>query len=421
MKRSKRAALSVLCLLMLVQLIGCGAPGTESSEEPSVDNFPYYQKKTEFKEDGPSWTPEGVEFPASLWETPEAQACPELDRGGVKGWFIRSLNDTWVFCYVGLPEGADAEDPVPAVVLIHGATGTAFWDWVEAWNKRGYAAIAMDTEGRMPTPETSTYHAVFSESTRPHGPVNASFTDCGKPVGEQWVYHALASVIASTSFLRSFPEVDNTRIGITGVSYGGFLTCLAVGIDDRTCFAAPVYGCLSNAVGAGEFGSYINGNPGAELWDGTGSLAAARTPVLFVNSDTDNHFTADSVTRSTLACQNAAITLIPGLEHGHAQGAEVREVFAFADEICRGGTPLVRVLTRPENNEMEIAVPKGVTLTEVRQRYTVGETLSSATEWLEDTAEVDQGFVFFSTEDFKKYFYLSLKDDRGYYVSSQVV
>lgn len=64
----------------------------------------------------------------------------------------------------------------------------------------------------------------------PHGPANASFTDCTKPIGEQWVYHALASVIASASFLKSFAGVDSSRMGITGVSYGGFLTCLAVGV-----------------------------------------------------------------------------------------------------------------------------------------------------------------------------------------------
>lgn len=272
------------------------------------------------KEDGQYYAPEGVEFPASLWQTPASERYEALDRGEIKAYFIQSVDDTKVFCYVGLPEGASAEEPVPAVVLVHGALGTAFYDWVRAWNDRGYAAVAMDTEGRMPKTDTSTYNAVYETSVMPHGPANASFTDCTKPIGEQWVYHALASVIASASFLKSFAGVDSSRMGITGVSYGGFLTCLAVGYDDRYAFAAPVYGCLSNAEGAGEFGSYIRNNEGADLWDDTGALAAGNAPILFVNSDTDTHFTLDSMARCIRAAKYGAATVIPGLTHGHAQG-----------------------------------------------------------------------------------------------------
>ena len=206
-------------------MVGCTDKGAGTPE----DTFPYYPQRTQMKEDGQYYAPEGVEFPASLWQTPASERYEALDRGGIKAYFIQSVDDTKVFCYVGLPEGASAEDPVPAVVLVHGALGTAFYDWVRAWNDRGYAAVAMDTEGRMPKTDTSTYNAVYETSVMPHGPANASFTDCTKPIGEQWVYHALASVIASASFLKSFAGVDSSRMGITGVSYGGFLTCLAVG------------------------------------------------------------------------------------------------------------------------------------------------------------------------------------------------
>ena len=137
-----------------------------------------------------------------------------------------------MFCYVGIPEGASESAPVPAVVLVHGATGTAFYDWVKMWTDRGYAAIAMDTEGRMPGSGCSTMNPVTVNSVKPHGPVNAAFTDAGRPVEQQWVYHALASVIASASFIGSFPAVDETKIGITGVSYGSFLACLAAAADD---------------------------------------------------------------------------------------------------------------------------------------------------------------------------------------------
>ena len=317
-------------------MVGCTDKGAGTPE----DTFPYYPQRTQMKEDGQYYAPEGVEFPASLWQTPASERYEALDRGEIKAYFIQSVDDTKVFCYVGLPEGASAEDPVPAVVLVHGALGTAFYDWVRAWNDRGYAAVAMDTEGRMPKTDTSTYNAVYETSVMPHGPANASFTDCTKPIGEQWVYHA---------------------------------------------------------------------------------LAAGNAPILFVNSDTDTHFTLDSMARCIRAAKYGAATVIPGLTHGHAQGAEVREVFAFADEICLKKTPLVRVLTFPENGEIGIAVPESVKVSEAVQRYTLSETVDSSTEWAEEKATLSGGYVFVSAEKYKRHYYILLRDSRGLYAASVLV
>ena len=39
------------------------------------------------------------------------------------------------------------------------------------------------------------------------------------------------------------PGVDAERIGATGISWGGYLTCILAGVDPRLRFAVPVYGC----------------------------------------------------------------------------------------------------------------------------------------------------------------------------------
>ncbi len=408
-------------VLIFGGIVGCSEKSPGSGEPPAADEFPSFPLKTEMKEDGQLYRQEGIEFPAALWEKPRAERYGALDRGDIRAYFIDSFGGKQVFCYVGLPEEATQENPVPAVVLVHGALGTAFYDWIRAWNERGYAAIALDTEGRMPTMATSLYNSVYETSIKPHGPVNASFTDCGKPVEEQWVYHALSAVIASTSFIRGFEEVDSSRVGIVGVSYGGFLACLAAGYDDRYVFAASVYGCLSNAEGAGEFGSYIRSNRGAERWDNTGALVASTTPFLFVNSDTDTHFSVDSVTRSANACRYASVSLIPGLLHGHSQGAEVQEVFAFADSFCTGGTPLARIVSGLEDGCLKVALPRGVSVGEAVQIYTVEETLNRDTDWTETAAEIDKNLIFYSAEEYKTHFYIRLRDSRGYYITSLVV
>jgi len=45
----------------------------------------------------------------------------------------------------------ETKEKVPAVVLVHGGGGTAFADWVKMWTACGYAAIAVDLEGQIPT------------------------------------------------------------------------------------------------------------------------------------------------------------------------------------------------------------------------------------------------------------------------------
>src|SRR5437588_585808 len=69
------------------------------------------------------------------------------------------------------------------------------------------------------------------------------FGSVDKPVAEQWPYHAVAAVVRAHSLVRSFPEVDADRTAVTGISWGGYLTCIVAGIDPRFKAAVPVYGC----------------------------------------------------------------------------------------------------------------------------------------------------------------------------------
>src|SRR6185369_6995118 len=122
--------------------------------------------------------------------------------------------------------------------------------------------------------------------------------------GEMWSYHAVAAVVRAHSMLLSLPDVDAERTGLTGISWGGYLTCIVAGIDPRFKVAVPVYGC-------GFLGenSYWKSNSLAamtpasrELWlklfDPGAYLAGVHRPILFVNGTTDFAYPLDSYQKS---------------------------------------------------------------------------------------------------------------------------
>ncbi len=61
-------------------------------------------------------------------------------------------------------------------------------------------------------------------------------------VTDMWIYQAVAAVVRGVSVLTSIPQVDDARIGMMGISWGGYLTEIVSGVDDRLAFAMPVYG-----------------------------------------------------------------------------------------------------------------------------------------------------------------------------------
>ena len=91
----------------------------------------------------------------------------------------------------------------------------------------------MDTEGCIPKDTSSGIGQVDTDGTTAthpyhHGPENAAFTDVQRnnAVENHWFYQAVSAVIASRTFIGTFDAVDDSRIAITGISYGSYLTSI---------------------------------------------------------------------------------------------------------------------------------------------------------------------------------------------------
>ena len=282
---------------------------------------------------------------------PERYPAPGFEYPGLTALFYDGMpyegRKTRIFAWYGVPENAKGK--VPAMVLVHGGGGTAFPDWVKLWNSRGYAAIAIDTCGGVPVWSNSPYSRNPWPRHEWSGPAGWGF---GKdsfapelPSEEQWPYHAVSAVVIGHSLLRSFPEVDKDRIGITGISWGGYLTCIAAGIDKRFAFAAPVYGC--GFLGRPFVGLTREFHTAGErkrlehwlsMWDPSLYLPKARMPVLWVNGTNDGAFPMDSMQDSYRLTKKRFLAIRLRMPHGHGGvGENPEEIRLMADYACKGG------------------------------------------------------------------------------------
>ena len=428
----KRFLVLTMALIMCMMVTSCGnkktsESGTDNGQSSGKEMLTneIFPKKTSMKTDGQLYTDGSVSFPSSLWETPNSEPYDEFDRDGlgIYGYFLDSVQNTKIFVFVGIPENASKESPVPGIVLVHGGGGTAFFQWVNYWMERGYAAIAMDTDGNMPVETSYMNNNNHQISIKEHGPANTRFADWNKPIEQQWAYHATASVIVANSFLRSFEEVDADRIGITGISFGAFLTCHAIAYDDRFSFAMPVYASLDQRSGETPWAELMAGDIG-EVWDNNAILAGNSTPILYVNSNVDQGFSVKATTQSDIKSKYSQMLLKFNFLHSHELGAfYVPELLAFADNICFGSEGLVQIIEQPtaQNQTVKIKLPKGVSVKCVTGYYSTSTELVKATNWSFVDGDMDGDVVEVSIPGNAKYFYINVTDSRDMEISSHVI
>ena len=200
---------------------------------------------------------------------------------------------TRVFAWLGLPPARSGK--VPGVVLVHGGGGTAFKEWVQKWNEQGFAAISLAVEGqtdeRIPGAPPG---AQWQRHAAPGPARTGTYGDSSAPLADQWMYHAVADVVLAHSLLRSRPEVDATRVGVCGISWGGVITATVVGIDSRFAFGIPIYGCGGLDRAADHYVRALRDNPlYREVWEPLLRLPRATMPLLWLTGPRDAHFPLD--------------------------------------------------------------------------------------------------------------------------------
>jgi len=414
---------------LLVTMVGLFVTGSGIVRAQDATTQPKPEPKSE--------RPPSIHFDLEkLSRVPEVFPAEGMQVDGVKSFFYAGLpyhgRPTKVFAYYGVPketgEGADRPRKLPAMVLIHGGGGTAFDRWVKVWNARGYAAIAMDLCGCVPVGSYGKW--TRHEAGGPPG-WDASFGQLADPIQDQWTYQAVSAVLLAHSLIRSYPEIDPDRIGVTGISWGGYLNCIVAGVDPRFKCAMPVYGCGFLGDNSAWLNQLKNLGPDQSAiwlsqWDPSVYLPQTRMPMLWVNGTNDFAYPPDSYQKSyRLPKSDRTLCIRVRMPHGHGPAGEnPEELFIFANSILKKEPPLARITGQGNSNDeawatFQSSVP--ITSAELAWTADTGRWQDRKWEQLPATIDAQTGRVSAKLPAAARVFYLNLFDDRKCAVSTEHV
>jgi len=323
---------------------------------------------------------------------------------------------TRVFAYLGVPE---TDALVPGVVLLHGGGGKAFREWVELWNARGYAAIAMDFGGCGPDGERHDWP----------GPRQGHPAKFGLERGwhDLWTYHAIAAALRAHTLLANEPRVDAARIGVTGISWGGYLTCIMAGVDPRLRFAVPVYGCgfLQDNSADDWMKIFADMTPEQrqewhQLCDPSQYLVNADLPMLFVTGTNDFAYPLDSLRKSAdLVPRPAQYCVRLEMPHGHEAGWAPTEIGRFADSVLDGAPALPAFGDVAVNGGcVSCPVTSGTELPNVYLLHTTADGRWQERKWHRTPANVVDGAIQATLPVGSTAWFLAAEDCQGGYAST---
>jgi hypothetical protein len=158
-------------------------------------------------------------------------------------------------------------------------------------------------------------------------------------------------------------------------------------------------------------------------WDPSAHLPYAKMPMLWLNGSNDGTFPMDIFQRSALAAPGPR-TLCVRFRwlHGHGPGWKRPEIYAFADSIVKGGTPLPTA-GRPEVEAGTDRVRCKTTgkIDRAALCYTTDGGLWQNRYWDNAACEIGEDEVTSRLPEKTTVFYFNVKNESGCLVSSEFV
>ena len=235
----------------------------------------------------------------SAWVSPEEIKLKSFDGTRIQGWLMK-------------PAGFRSDRKYPLILSIHGGPhgmyGWAFNPTFQAYAARGYAVLYLNPRG------SSGYGQKFSDGTL-----------------NEWGGGDYRDLMAGVDeALRKYPWIDKDRMGVTGGSYGGFMTNWIITQTPRFK-AAVASASVSNLISFYSTSLYqdlIHAEFGGFPWDNYDLLwqwsplryvKQAQTPTLFIHGEMDNdvHITQAEEMYMALKRRGVETVLVRYPREGH--------------------------------------------------------------------------------------------------------
>lgn len=270
----------------------------------------------------------------------------EIYRGTRALYYDVPANDKTyrVFAYLTLPQGAPPRGGFPAVVILHGGNGMAYYEVTKMWADRGFVAIAPDLNGKC------------AVSTAERGAVNPD----GGPEGygtnvhgeHPWAYFSVLSAMRAADVLASLPEVNAEKICSCGLSWGGFLNLLFAAKERRLKAASIIYSSAftdESAWGKDCIDPLLEQERRgyAEKIDPKNYLSEITAPVFFTAGADDHAFSMENRRRTAAALRvPVCFSLRRSFFHANIYGFEEPESEIFCQSVLNGGLPCTLAAVR---------------------------------------------------------------------------
>src|SRR3989339_62966 len=205
---------------------------------------------------------------------------------------------------------------LPAIAIIHGGGGYAKLPTTLNFAKHGYAVLTIDLPGK------GTLRSDKSRSTGPDMDVPTLLRVSPDP-SYNYLYHAVRAARGTISFLESRAEVDKTKIGMLGLSWGGVITLIVNGVDKRLASAIPVFGSGYLDQGStwqGRFDQWMSDADKKTYnrrFDAKNYLKSQHAPVLYMTGSNDHCFYIPNFIKSyrNMPPGQATLTIYPNGKH----------------------------------------------------------------------------------------------------------
>ncbi len=171
------------------------------------------------------------------------QCTGSLDRGGftIEKLIYESLPEFYVTAALYIPKGIVS--PQPAVVFVHGHSdlGKSYPTYQAVCvdlAANGFVVLAVDPPGqgeRFQYFDPEKGERIIGGCTTEHTYAGLQFTLGGASIGRHFIWDVMRGV----DYLETRPEVDPTRIGLTGNSGGGTQSCLLMMSEPRFAISVP--------------------------------------------------------------------------------------------------------------------------------------------------------------------------------------